>query len=46
MSVDGPPPKGGGKEPDRKAFCRRIAELALKAALAVAFRALFERFWQ
>ncbi|MFJ3762956.1 hypothetical protein [Streptomyces sp. NPDC090080] len=39
-------PQNGGKDPDRKSYCRRIAELALKAALAAALRALFDKFWQ
>ncbi|MFD9398228.1 hypothetical protein ACFWA4_05345 [Streptomyces sp. NPDC060011] len=45
MSVESPPPEGG-KDPDKKAYRRRIAELALKAALAAVFRVLFERLWQ
>ncbi|MET8453497.1 hypothetical protein [Streptomyces sp. NPDC005209] len=41
MSDDDSPPKGE-KDPDRKAYCRHLAGLALKAALAAALRALFD----
>ena len=45
VSVDGSPPEGE-KDPDQKAYRRRLAELALKAALAAALRILFEKLWQ
>jgi len=45
VSDDDSPPKGE-KDPDRKSYYRRLAELALKAALAAGLRFLFEKFWQ
>lgn len=45
MSVDSSPPEGE-KKPDKKAYRRRLAELALKAALAAALRIVFEKLWQ
>jgi hypothetical protein len=45
MSVDRPPPKGG-KEPDKKALLRRLAELALGAGLTALLRVWFEKLSQ
>lgn len=45
MSVDNSPPESE-KKPDKKAYRRRLAELALKAALAAILRFLFEKLWQ
>ncbi|WP_169796049.1 hypothetical protein [Streptomyces hirsutus] len=45
MSVDHSPTEGE-KKPDKKAFCRRLAGLALKVALAAGLRILFEKLWQ
>ncbi|MFF4828222.1 MULTISPECIES: hypothetical protein [Streptomyces] len=39
-------PTEGEKKPDKKAFLRRLAELALKAALVAVLRFLFEKLWQ
>lgn len=45
MSDDDSPPKGE-KDPGRKKKYYRLAGLALKAALAVVLRILFEKFWE
>ncbi|MET8221493.1 hypothetical protein [Streptomyces hirsutus] len=45
MSVDHSPAEGE-KKPDKKAYRRRLAGLALKAALAAGLRVLFEKLWQ
>ncbi|MFC9282762.1 hypothetical protein [Streptomyces collinus] len=44
MSVDDSPQ--GEKAPGKKAFCRRLAGLALKAAITAALKVLFEKLWQ
>ncbi|MGA5253317.1 hypothetical protein ACPCKZ_31720 [Streptomyces pseudogriseolus] len=45
MSDDRPPPKGE-KDPDKKAFSRRLFELLLGAATTAALRVWFENLWQ
>ncbi|MFF0794193.1 hypothetical protein [Streptomyces spiralis] len=44
MSVDDSP--RGGNAPDKKEYCRRLAGLALKAAITAVLKVLFEKLWQ